>query len=574
MVIDEGWSAEGHGPELAAPVRALLDTSPDAVLIVDQGGRIVALNHRAETMFGASVEVLRGKPVETLIPDRFRRSHASARTDYAHAPTVRGMSTREGLKGLRGDGTEFPVEISLTPVLGSADGLVMAVVHDVTLRAGVEAAIAGPDRATNALEAIADAVFTTDVHGNVDFLNRAAEELTGQDLESARGRPLFTILPLVSESSGVSVPSRIAQCLRQGSSASCEARLPPRAGNGERVLDLSTSALRGPSGAVCGGVVVARDITQARLIARRLSHEATHDALTGLVNRSEFERRLARALDGDPMQVGQHAVCFLDLDGFKQINDTCGHSAGDELLQQLSDLMRERVRARDTLARLGGDEFGLLLERCGLPRAERIAEGIRRAVETYRFTVGGQTHAVGISIGIVLTRAGARPADVLRAADAACYRAKHGGGNRVQCSIGLRSRRDEQGQAAWPGRLQRALDEERFRLFAQPLMPLDPAGEARPRFEVLLTLQEDRQGPITAHTFLPAAKRAGLMPAIDAWVLRHASRRLADWQAGHPGADLTLAINLADETLAAGHAATLVQDAMAHAGLRPQSLGV
>jgi PAS domain S-box-containing protein len=181
---------------IAPELRALLDASPDAVLVVDGVGRIVALNPRVETLFATSAERLQGRSVEALLPERAREAHASARVAYSTAPTVRAMSTRRGLMGRRADGTEFPVEVSLTPILGSPAGLVMAVVHDVTSRLPVEAAMAGTDGTLGALDAIPDAVLTA-ADGNVSFLNRSAEALTGWTRDSSRGRPLTEVLALV-----------------------------------------------------------------------------------------------------------------------------------------------------------------------------------------------------------------------------------------------------------------------------------------------------------------------------------------------------------------------------------------
>lgn len=558
-------------PEL----RALLDASPDAVLVVDRAGRIVALNPWVETLFGTTADRLQGRSVETLLPERARKAHASARAAYTTAPTVRAMSARHGLMGRRADGTEFPVEVSLTPILGSPAGLVMAVVHDVTSRVPVEAAIAGTDRTLGALDAISDAILTADADGNVSFLNRSAEALTGWTRDSARGHPLTEILALVDEANGEPLASPITACLRgELSGGSCEAVLPGGSGQDSRVLDLSMTPIRDSSGAVTGAAVVARDVTHARLIARQLSHQATHDALTGLVNRSEFERRLARVLANAAEEHGEHAVCFLDLDGFKKVNDACGHLAGDELLRQLSDVMRDRMRSRDTAARLGGDEFGLLLEHCRLPRAARIAEEIRKAIGAYRFTFGSQTYSVAASIGIVPIRAGfRRPSDVIRAADAACYLAKHSGGNRIQISVSHRRVAGTTRNQEWSQRVVDAVEENRFRLYAQGLEPLDHGDDRAPRFELLLRLDEGSGEPLAPRAFLPAARRHGLMPAVDRWVVREAIQRLSAWQRVHPDAEsVIVAINLDDETVTAGQLIPLVQEELATTGVRPHAL--
>jgi diguanylate cyclase (GGDEF)-like protein/PAS domain S-box-containing protein len=432
---------------LSPELQALLDGSPDSVLVVDRAGAIVALNRRTEMLFATTAEQLLGRPVEVLIPARLRESHAAARAAYSRSPTVRRMSERSTLMGLRADGTEFAVEVSLTPVVGSPAGLVMAVVHDIASRARAEEALAESDRTTRALDAIADAVITTDTSGRVEFLNRSAEELTGCSRAGAHGRPLEEILPLVEESGAAPLRDAVARCLRSGHPGDpIEVFLPAPPGEERRALDVSTSPIRGRAGVVTGTTIVARDVTHARMIARQLSHQATHDALTDLVNRGEFERRLGRALTSAGEEHTEHALCFLDLDGFKRVNDACGHLAGDELLRQLSDLMRDRMRSRDTVARLGGDEFGILLEHCRLPQATRIAEEIRQAVSGHRFGCGGSTYAVGASIGLVVIRPGGDAVpDLLQAADNACYAAKRRGGNRLEVH-------DSPRRTATPGR--------------------------------------------------------------------------------------------------------------------------
>ncbi|HEU5303929.1 MAG TPA: diguanylate cyclase [Gemmatimonadales bacterium] len=280
--------------------------------------------------------------------------------------------------------------------------------------------------------AVPDAVITSDPAGNVEFLNQAAEQLTGYDRATALGRPMAEVLPLASDD-GTPIESPVAACLRPGAvTGPFEARLGGQ-GPGPRVLEVLAAPMQHPDGSIAGVLLIARDVTRARQIARKLSHQATHDALTGLVNRSEFERRLAQALASAESEGATHALGFLDLDGFKRINDACGHHAGDELLQELSQLLRRGMRARDTVARLGGDEFGMLLEHCSPAKAVRIAQAIRKVISDHRFTCGGVTHRVGASIGMVPVRGeGATPTQLLRAADLACYQAKRRGGNRIQ----------------------------------------------------------------------------------------------------------------------------------------------
>jgi diguanylate cyclase (GGDEF)-like protein/PAS domain S-box-containing protein len=448
---------------------------------------------------------------------------------------------------------------------------VMAVVHEVGPRPALEA-LAPSDHTTAALDAIADAILMTDRRGNIDFLNRSAERLTGWSQQAARGRMVPEVLPLTGEA-GELLPCPVTECLRSGMPGTCGAVLPAGPGRESRVLDISTTAVHDPSGAVTGCAVLARDVTQARRIARQLSHQATHDALTGLVNRAEFEHRLERAIAGAETDRVDTALCFIDLDGFKRVNDTSGHLAGDHLLRQLSDLMRERMRSRDTLARLGGDEFGMLLEHCPLAEAARIAEEIRTAIGAHRFVFGEQTHTVGASIGIAPITGQEEVEDFVRAADSACYLAKRRGGNRIQVYDRRQARARSSRNLDWVRRLRAAIEEDRLLLFAQALVPLDGAKERIPRLEVLLRLDEGQQEPLLPDAFLSVANRHGLMPSIDRWVIRRAVGRLSDWRRRHAGAELpVIAINLGEETVSSGKAGELVRQALSGSGVRPGSL--
>jgi diguanylate cyclase (GGDEF)-like protein/PAS domain S-box-containing protein len=554
---------------LPPDLQRLLDASPDPVLVADRAGSIVALNPVLATLFGTTPERLLGEQVEVLLPVRLRERHAAFRAAYGAAPTVRAMSTRPGLVGLRADGFEFPVEVSLTPILGSA-GLVMAMVREAPARSLIQQVLEQPDRSAGSLDVIPDAILTIDPAGNLAFLNRSAEKLTGWQRDAARGRPVDEVLPLAGEPGG-RWESPVTECLRSGNAVGgCEAQLAGESGGEARVLDVSATPIRDGSGMVIGAVVVARDVTQARRLARQLSHQATHDPLTGLVNRAEFERRLARTLAGPAEDRAEHALGFLDLDGFKRVNDTCGHLAGDELLRQLSELMRQRMRSRDTLARLGGDEFGILLEHCPLGRAARIAEEMREAICAHRFVHDGETYAVGVSIGLVPVRPDGRdPTDLLREADSACYLAKQRGGSRIQLYHRRHPARPLR-QREWVRRVLAAIDEERHQLWAQPLLSLKGANGRAPRLELLLRVEAGQADLLLPEAFLPVARRHRLTPRMDRWVIGQAAQRLADWQRAHAGiAPPTISINLSEETVVGGEAAALVHEALTAAKVPP-----
>lgn len=298
--------------------------------------------------------------------------------------------------------------------------------------------------------------------------------------------------------------------------------------DGEQTPIIDTAApIRNRDGFLIGAVLVFHDVTVSLNLARELSHQATHDALTGVPNRREFERRLRELLARpDP---ASHVLCYLDLDQFKIVNDTCGHVAGDELLRQITQLMRGHLRAADTLARLGGDEFGLILQGCDLEPAVALAQRIREAIADFRFAWGERSFGIGVSIGLVPVAAHERDADtLLAAADAACYAAKEAGRNRIHVyQPDDRHLLEQQGQMQWVSRLQSALDEDRLRLYVQPIVPLHPTPGERPHAEILVRLEEDGQ-LIQPGAFLPAAERYGLMPRIDQWVVRNTLAWLSD----------------------------------------------
>ncbi len=264
-----------------------------------------------------------------------------------------------------------------------------------------------------------------------------------------------------------------------------------------------------------------QDITEWKLAEEELAHQATHDALTGLINRREFERRLGRVLDTARERRDEHALCYLDLDQFKVVNDTCGHMAGDELLRQIGQLLLVSVRKRDTLARLGGDEFGVLMEHCSLPQARRVADKLRKAVEGFNFAWEARAFRIGVSIGLVpVTETSENVASILSAADSACYVAKDEGRNRVHVyhiDDTVVARR--QGEMQWVARIDHALEDQRLQLWSQPIVPVVADSGEGEKFELLLRLEDERGGIIPAGDFLPAVERYGLSNKLDRWVI-------------------------------------------------------
>lgn len=275
-------------------------------------------------------------------------------------------------------------------------------------------------------------------------------------------------------------------------------------------------------------LVVCRDITDRRDLEEQLVYQAAHDSLTNLINRREFEKRLHSVLSSS--KKGEHVLCYMDLDQFKIINDTCGHIAGDELLRQVASLLIQQVRSRDTLARLGGDEFAVLMEHCPLEQAEHFANRIREAIEGFRFQWGERRFNIGVSIGVVPILADdIHLKDILSYADSACYTAKEQGRNRVHVrrTDDLAASR-RVGEMRWASRITEALECNKFYLYAQPIRSCrkKTAGE---RIEILLRMK-DRDGIIRPGAFMPAAERYNLSPQIDRWVLEN----LLNWFELHP----------------------------------------
>jgi diguanylate cyclase (GGDEF)-like protein/PAS domain S-box-containing protein len=408
------------------------------------------------------------------------------------------------------------------------------------------------ERARVTLQAIGDAVITTDLHGKIDYLNPVAERLTQWSLAEARGQALSVVCCLIDEATMQSVPSRVVIAMQGNTQCpfdDTELALLRRDGSALAIED-SAAPLLDHQGVVIGGVVVFRDVTASRRMAQRITWAATHDSLTGLVNRREFEMRVETALLSARSSGLQHVLCYVDLDQFKVVNDTCGHAAGDALLKQLGTVLQARLRGADTLARLGGDEFGVLLEACALDPAQRIAADLLAAVRDHRFQWEGKTFTVGASIGLVEinTATGSR-ADVFSAADTACYSAKEQGRNRVcvfqSSDADMAQRRTEMG---WAARLTRALEEDRLVLHYQPYLSLGVHSAQGRHIEILLRLIDEDGRLVQPGSFLPAAERYNIMPAIDRWVVRTVFSRYRDLLV-QMGAPLTCAINLSGTTL-------------------------
>ncbi len=713
------------GTDVVSIESRLLSIAPDAMLVVDQTGRIKQVNFLAEQIFGYPPGSLIGQPLAVLIPEHLRDGHQQRLTEYLRNPRPRPMGVGLFLSGLRRDNSEFAAEISLNPLETPQGFHILVAIRDVSEhlnlqqalkqatvelerqvesrnaelvrtntelrqqiveRAQIETALqktealyrqlvenqpdlicrflpdttltfvntayarffdrqpdelvgqrfieflcvedraetweqlAGltptlparqyehktlrPDgiacwhlwsdfaffddqgnitgfqsvgvditerkraeealfeekeRAQVTLHSIGDAVITTDAHAIVDYLNPVAEALTGWSLAEAQGRPLQEVFRIVNEHTRQPASDPVAHCLQEGKIVGLanHSILISRDGY-EYHIDDSAAPIRERDGRVLGAVLVFHDVTETRQLTRQLEYDATHDALTGLINRPEFERRLERALVSAQQYGARHALCYLDLDQFKVVNDTAGHAAGDELLRQINTILSGMFRERDTLARIGGDEFGLLLDNCPLDRAQLIAQTVVNNIREHRFHWEGRTYQIGVSIGLTPIIAESQDTtQLLTQADVACYIAKEMGRNRVH----IYEREDTEtvqrhGDILGAAGLRDSLEQGRFRLYYQPIIPLDASDSHPSRYEALLRVvhkdsPHDNSELVLPAAFIPAAERYGLMGAIDRWVIQTAFHEYANG-IGQTGAQIAINLSgnsLSDETL-------------------------
>src|SRR5215203_583924 len=430
----------------------------------------------------------------------------------------------------------------------------IGVAVDVTERKHAQEALyREKERAQVTLASIGDGVVRADPAGKIDYLNPVAERLTGWTAEEAIGLTVPEVFQVVDEISRKPLTDPVARCLDEGRIVESRghALLLSKDGKEYSVRD-SAAPIYDRSGASLGAVLVFKDVTQLRGMEREMIYLASHDALTGLINRREFEVRLKRAIRGARAERRHHVLLYLDLDEFKVVNDTCGHLVGDEMHKQITALLRSRVRRSDILARLGGDEFGVLLEDCPLDHARQIAEEMRRTVREFRFCWRDQIFEVGVSIGLVPINADSGDlAHVMSAADAACYVAKDSGRNRVhEYEIDDTLVAGRYGEMQWIHRIHRAFEDRRFRLFYQLIQPLGTETPARELLCEVFIRMLDRTGKIIEPSaFIAAAERYHLIGSLDRWVVKTAFSALAEAQRREWSRPVLFAINLSGQSI-------------------------
>lgn len=531
--------------EQAAHAATLLHNSLDAIVALRLDGTVTHWNAAAARLFGHEPAAMLGCSITRIVPPGRRHEHADFAALLAREPAGVHYDTVR----LHRDGTPIAVSVSMAPIV-DADGTVVGatkIIRDIRARKRQEEALQRSEALLQRTGALAG-VGGWELDLATGKLTRSEQlvKMCGEQL--GRCDSLDQAVNLYAPEARPRLRAAVEHAIATGEGWDLE--LPMDRADGDRLWVRCVGQVEYEAGRPVRLVGAAQDVTSMHRIRIELSHRAAHDALTGLVNRAEFEVRLQRLLHESQADGKGHALLYIDLDQFKLVNDACGHAAGDRLLQQVAGLLGQTLRSRDTLARLGGDEFAVILEHCSSVQALRVAREICQRMNDFRFVSSGQRFRIGASIGLVpLDRRWSTVGAVMQAADTSCYAAKENGRNRVHLWLdsdeGLRARHGEMQLAT---RLEQALDENRFVLYAQRIVPVaTPAAGAKLHAELLVRLRERDGALVSPGAFLPAAERFHLASRIDRWVLARGIELLRA-QGDLSGIDM-LSINLSGQSV-------------------------
>ncbi len=550
--------------------RSFARTLPEIVLIHDE--KILLANDSAAALIGLDPAQLVGRDVADLVKPAYRalfRKTVTRRLQGQDVPQRLEVQLINGARaGLWVEAQSSTIEFHGRPAI-------LTVARDVSHRKSIEVSLSRSKRqAQYTLESIGEGIITTDNDGHIDYMNLAAETLVGTSRDDAAGHTIGELFVLVDDLDRRPLGDPVERCLsmRRRVNMGRRAVMVTRDGELEHSVELSASPIRGPGDSVSGTVVVFHDVGEQRGLTREMSYQATHDPLTGLINRREFERRLEEAIDSAHAEEAVHMLLYMDLDRFKAVNDSCGHLAGDNMLREVATLIKGEVRDSDFVGRLGGDEFGALLIGCPIDKARQIAADICNAVADYRFVWKDKIFNIGVSVGILeISHISGSVQDVMSAADSACYVAKQEGRGKVH----IYSARDEavardRGDIRWLRELQTALHDGSFELAVQPILSMSRGTDSGPAVEVLIRLPGRGSQAETAE-FLRPAQRYQLMPQIDRWVVNATLAAISGGElriAGHR----SCAINLSGQTIADDSFLGFVVDALDRTEVRPSKI--
>jgi diguanylate cyclase (GGDEF)-like protein/PAS domain S-box-containing protein len=546
-------------------------TLPEIVIVHDE--KILLANESAASLVGLEPAQLIGREVADLVKPAYR---ALFRNTMAKRLAGENVPRRLEIQVINGDQAGLWVEAQSSTIEFHGQKAILTVARDVSHRKSLEVSLSRSKRqAQYTLESIAEGVITTDNNGHIDYMNRAAETLIGANRDDAVGHRVGELFSLVDDADRRPLGDPVERCLamRRRVNMGRRAVMVSADGEHEHSVELTASPIRGPGSSISGTVVVFHDVGEIRGLTRKMSYQATHDPLTGLINRAEFERRLDEAMDAAHAEEAVHMLFYMDLDRFKAVNDSCGHLAGDNMLREVATLIKDQVRESDFVGRLGGDEFGALLIGCPIDKARQIATDICNAVADYRFVWKDKIFNIGVSIGLVeISHVSGTLQDVMSAADSACYVAKQHGRGRVH----VYSARDEavareRGDIQWLRELQAALHEDRFELAVQPIIAMSGGIDSGPSVEVLIRLP-DKHGRIAdSAEFLRPAERYQLMPQIDRWVVTASLLAISSGEI-KLSSGRSCAINLSGQTLGDESFLSFVVESLDRTGIAPSSV--
>ena len=521
--------------------RLLYETMAEGVIYQQADGKIISANPSAAEILGLPIDQLIGQ--DSIVPYEMAiHEDGTPFPSSAHPNRIalqKGIPVKGCIMGIFHPRTKnyHWVLINAMPKAaedGMTPGHVYTTISDITEHKRTQQALSSEKEwAMVTLHSIGDGVISTDATGRIEYLNPVAEQLTGWSATQAIGKPLEKVFHIIDEESGAPLPNPAVQCLIDNEVIVSKSLTMLLSINGEKyAIKHSVAPIRNGDKKVKGIVLTFSDLSDARRLTREITHQATHDSLTGLINREEFENRVGQIIDLAKRTNTENAICYLDLDQFKLVNNDSGHIAGDELLRQLSTVLKQHIRRTDTLARLGGDEFGLLMEHCSLDNAIHVSGQLIKHIENFQFIWEAKRYNISASIGLVkINGIGDSYTSLLRAADTACYLAKEHGGNRIHTH-----QTDDQeiakrrGEMQWATYLPFALEKDRFHLFAQPIIPLDPEGSSKFHYEILLRMESSDGKLIPPGLFLPAAERYNLSSRVDRWVIEATFK----WLSEHP----------------------------------------
>jgi diguanylate cyclase (GGDEF)-like protein/PAS domain S-box-containing protein len=400
------------------------------------------------------------------------------------------------------------------------------------------------------LKLLKDGVIATDMECKVESMNPVAEGLTGWPSYEAKEKHVDSVLKLIDANTRERITNLSKESLDSGKAVESRGNLILLDRfNNEHPIELSITPSSSLNIETGGLVLIFKDSSETNRLTQEISHQASHDSLTGLLNRQEFELRLEGAISSAATHDVQHVLCYLDLNQFKIINAQAGHTAGDIVLKQAADHMKQHMRSIDIFARLGGDEFALLLVNTTTEQAKTLAQNLINTIRNSTFKWRDQHFEIGISVGLIaIDKHSQDPAHMLTRAELACFTAKDHGRNKLHIhkkeDDELTRRHTEMMRAAG---VTGALQEDRFRIYCQPIVALSPKHNESLHYELLIRLTDPQGDLIMPASFIPAAERYGLMTSLDRWMISTAFNRYNDTFGEHSG--VQIAINLSGNSL-------------------------